>query len=146
MEVISNNKWELLFFQIESVFGGASTSVLCSSTNRYPQVPTAAPPTPPTRPCHHYRRNNLLSGPRTDFSQSDAPTGLDSHVQQSDPPRLPEPRLHHQQRGPGAGHHADGLQGQMEQKDGFSLVCYWLRGGSGKCLEISVHMLSKRWR
>lgn len=68
-------------------------SLLYASTNRYPQVSTAAPPTPPTRPCHHQWRNSLLSGPWTDFSQSDAPTGLSSHGQQSDPPRLPEPRL-----------------------------------------------------
>lgn len=141
-------------FKVESVLKAAvsnkqTTFLFSASTNRYPQVSTAAPPTPPTRPCHHHRRNSLLSGPRTDFSlrfQSDAPTGLSSHGQQSDPPRLPEPRLQLQQRSPGAGHHADGLQGQMEQKDGFSLVCHRLCGGPGQCLEISVHMLSKRRR
>ncbi len=106
---------------------------------------TAAPPTPPTRSCHHYRRRSILSAPLTDFSQSGAPTGLSSHGRQSDPPRLPEPRIQRQQR-PGAGNHADGLQGQVEQKDGFSLVCHWLCGGPGKCLEISVYMLPKRWR
>lgn len=84
------------------------------------------------------------AGPLTDFSQSDAPTGLSGHGRQSDPPRLPEPRLQLQQRCRGAGHYTDGLQGQMEQKDGFSLVCHWFCGGFGKCLEISVRMLSKR--
>lgn len=85
------------------------------------------------------------AGRLTDFSQSDAPTALNGHGRQSDPPRLPQPRLHLQQRCPGAGHHTDGLQGQMEQKDGFSLVCHWVCGGFGKCLEVSVHMLPKRW-
>lgn len=80
------------------------------------------------------------------FSQSAAPTGLRSHGQRSDPPRLPERRLQLQQRGAGAGHYADGLQGQMEQKDGFSLVCHRFCGGPGKRLEVSVHMLSKRRR
>lgn len=113
-----------------------------------------SPPTPPTRPCHHSSSIHLsilllllfLSAPHTDFSQSDGPTGLSSHGQQSDPPRLPEPRLQPQQRCPGAGHHADRLPGQMEQEDGFSLVCHRICGGLGKCLEVSVHLLPKRRR
>lgn len=116
---------------------------LCDQVS--PSVP-AAPAAPPTRPCHRSRRNILLSAPLADFSQSDAPTGLSSHGRQSDPPRLPEPRLQPQQRGPGAGHHADGLQGQMEQKDGFPPLCRRLCGGPGKCLEVSLHMLPERGR
>lgn len=65
------------------------------------------------------------------FPQSDGPPGQRSHGQQFDSPRLPEPGIQPQQRCPGAGHHADGLPGQMEQEDGFSPVSHWIRGGFG---------------
>lgn len=129
-----------------------------AAENQRPSPPTgivlAAPPTPPPRPCHHWGRSILLScgaAPLwTDFSQSDAPAALSGHGRQSDPPRLPGPGLQLQQgrpgpgAGAGAGHHADELQGQVEQKDGLPLVCRRFCGGPGECLEISVYMLSKR--
>lgn len=137
-------------FPLESV-GSQSRPLLLSVTG-----------IPPPHKCPHQLLHQLLplalspsqgkhpplrrAAPLTDFSQSDAPTGLSSHGRQSDPPRLPEPRLQLQQRGPGAGHHSDGLQGQVEQKDGFSPVRHWLCGGPGQRLEVSVHMLSKRRR
>lgn len=47
-------------FKVESVLKAAvskkqTASLLSASTSRYPQVSTAAPPTPPTRPCHHHK-------------------------------------------------------------------------------------------
>lgn len=114
------------------------------------QVLPAAPSTPPSSPVvvAHGDRHRALhaAAPLADFSQSDGPTELSSHGRQSDPPRLPQSRLQRQQRGPGAGGHANGVQGQMEQKNGFSLVCYRFRSGPGKCLEISLRVLSKRGR
>lgn len=88
----------------------------------------------------------LLCASRADFSQSDGPPGQRSHGQQFDSPRLPEPGIQPQQRRPCAGHHADGLTGQMEQEDGFSPVSHWIRGGLGQRLEVPVHLLSERRR
>lgn len=113
------------------------------------QVAAAAPPTPPTRPCHHHKRKPPPlwgTAPLTDFSQSDAPTGLSRHGRQPRAPGLPEPGLQCPQPSHCAGPHPDWLQGQVEQEDGFSLVCHWLCSWPGKCLEVSVHMLSEWWR
>lgn len=52
-------------------------------------------------------------------------------------------RVQHQ---PGTGDHSDGIAGQMDQKNGFSVIGHWVCGGPWKCLEISIYLLSKRRR
>lgn len=57
--------------------------------------------------------------------------------------------LHHPRAGSARRFARNQLRGRarnLGQKNRLSLVGYWLRGGPGQCLEISIPVLQKRWR